>query len=49
MVRDMLRRDPFAPGEVLSWLKKTLDSNERASRSHTKCRAALRASQDIRP
>ena len=37
------------PDELLRWPKETQDSNERASRSHAKRRAALRASQGIPP
>ena len=49
VVREMLPRERFGPAELLRWLKDTQDSNERASRSHTKRRAALRASSAIPP
>ena len=49
VVREMLPRERFGPDELLRWLEDTQDSNERASRSHAKRRAALRASQGIPP
>ena len=49
VVREMLPRERFGPGELLSWLEGTQLRNERASRSHAKRHAALRASQDIPP
>ena len=47
VVREMLPRERFGPEELLRWLEDTQDSNERASRSHAKRRAVLRASLDI--
>ena len=49
VVREMLPRERFGPDELLRWLEDTQDSNERARRSHTKRRAALRVSPDIPP
>ena len=49
VVRDMLPRERFGPAELLRWLEDTQDSNERASRSHAKRRAALHASPHIPP
>ena len=36
VVREMLPRERFGPGELLSWLEGTQRRNERASRSHAK-------------
>ena len=41
VVREMLPRERFGPGELLNWLEVTQLRNERASRSHAKRRAAL--------
>ena len=41
VVREMLPRERFGPEELLLWLAGTQYSNERASRSHEKRRAAL--------
>ena len=41
VVREMLPRERFGPGELLSWLEGTQRRNERARRSHAKRRAAL--------
>ena len=49
VVREMLPREQFGPDELLRWLEDTQDSNERASRSHAKCRATLRTSPGIPP
>ena len=49
VVREMLPRERFGSTELLRWLEDTQDSNERAKRSHAKCRAALRTSPDIPP
>ncbi len=49
VVREMLPRQRFGPEELLLWLEGTQRSNERASRSHERRRAALRASPDIPP
>ena len=49
VVREMLPRNQFGPEELLRWLENTQDSNERASRSHAKRRAALRAPRHIPP
>ena len=49
VVREMLPRERFGPAELLRWLTDTQDSNERASRSHAKRRANLRASSAIPP
>ncbi len=49
VVREMLPRERFGPDELLRWLEDTQDSNERASRSHAKRRAAVRPSPDIPP
>ena len=40
VVREMLPRERFGLGELLSWLEETQLRNERASRSHAKRRAA---------
>ena len=42
VVREMLPRQRFGPEELLRWLEDTQDSNERARRSHAKCRTARR-------
>ena len=39
VVREMLPRERFGPGELLSWLEGTQRRNERASRSHTRSAA----------
>ena len=49
VVREMLPRERFGPEEFLRWLEETQLRNERASRSHERRRAALRASPDIPP
>ncbi len=49
VVREMLPRERFGPEELLQWLEVTQRNNERASRSHKRRRAALRASPDIPP
>ena len=49
VVREMLPRDRFGPSELLRWLKQTQCSNERASRSHAKRRAALRQAKGVPP
>ena len=49
VVREILPRERFGPFELLRWLEDTQASNERASRSHAKRRAILRASLDIPP
>ena len=49
VVREMLPRERFGPDELLRWLEDTQDSNEGASRSHAKRRAALRASPHVPP
>ena len=49
VVRELLPRERFGPAELLRWLETTQLSNERASRSHEKRRAALRASIHIPP
>lgn len=49
VVREMLPRERFGPAQLLRWLKQTQRSNERASRSHAKRRAALRASRTVPP
>ena len=49
VVREMLPRERFGPTELLRWLQDTQNSNERASRSHAKRRAALRTSWTIPP
>ena len=49
VVREMLPRERFGPGELLNWLQGTQLRNERASRSHAKRRAALRPSPDTPP
>ena len=49
VVREMLPRERFGPGELLSWLEGTQRRNERASRSHAKRRAACRAPAGIPP
>ena len=45
VVREMLPRERFGPWELLRWLQQTQCSNEQASRSHAKRRAALRTSR----
>ena len=47
VVREMLPREKFGPYELLRWLEGTQLPNERARRSHAKCRAPLRASPNI--
>ena len=42
VVREMLPREQFGPEELLRWLEWTQLSNERASRSHGRRRAAHR-------
>ena len=50
VVREMLPRERLGPEELLRLLEADARMrNERASRSHAKCRAALRASPDIPP
>ena len=49
VVREMLPRERLGPEELLRWLEAEQLRNERASRSHAKRRAALRASPDIPP
>ena len=49
VVREILPRERFGPDELLRWLEDTQDSNERASRSHAKRRATMRASPHIPP
>ena len=49
VVREMLPRERFGPGELLSWLEGTQRRNERASRSHAKRRAALCSPPNIPP
>ena len=49
VVREMLPRERFGPFELLRWLEDTQASNDRASRSHAKRRAVLRASLDTPP
>ena len=49
VVREMLPRERFGPEELLRWLQTTQLNNERASLSHEKRRAALRASPRIPP
>ena len=49
VVRDMLPRERFGPEELLRLLEAEQLRNERASRSHAKRRAALRASSDTPP
>ena len=49
VVRELLPRERFGPEELLRWLEETQLRNERASRSHERHRAALRASPDIPP
>ena len=49
VVREMLPRERFGPAELLRWLEDTQLHNERASRSHAKRRAALRASPHVPP
>ena len=49
VVQEMLPRERFGPNELLRWLEKTQECNERARRSHAKRRAALRASPEIPP
>ena len=49
VVWEMLPRERFGPAELPRWIEDTQDSNERASRSHAKRRAALRASQGVPP
>ena len=49
VVRELLPRERFGPEELLLWLEAEQLSNERASRSHEKRRAALRASIRIPP
>ena len=44
VVREMLPRERFGPEELLRLLEAEQLRNERASRSHAKRRAALRAS-----
>ena len=42
VVREMLPRERFGPEELLRWLQTTQLTNERASRSHQRRRAARR-------
>ncbi len=49
VVREMLPRERFGPEELLRLLESEQLRNERASRSHKKRRAALRASSDTPP
>ncbi len=49
VVREMLPREQIGPPELLRWLEDTQDSNEMARHSHTKRRAAMRASPHIPP
>ena len=49
VVREMLPRTRFGPWELLRWLSDTQRRNQRASRSHAKRRAALRASRHTPP
>ena len=49
MVRELLPRERFEPKELLRWMETRQLNNERASRSHEKRRAALRASLRIPP
>jgi hypothetical protein len=49
VVREMLPRERFGPEELLRLLEAEQLRNERASRSHEKRRATLRASLDNPP
>ena len=49
VVREMLPRERFGAEELLRLLEAEQLRNDRASRSHAKRRAALRASQNIPP
>ena len=49
VVREILPRERFGPAELLQWLENTQDTNERASRSHAKRRAALGAFRPTPP
>ena len=49
MVREMLPRERSGPEELLRLLEAEQLRNERASRSHAKRRAALRASSGTPP
>ena len=49
VVREMLPRERFGPEELLRLLEAEQLHNKRASRSHAKRRAALRASSDTPP
>ena len=40
VVREMLPREQFGPDQSLLWLEDTQLRNERARRSHDRCRAA---------
>ena len=42
VVREMLPRERFGPGELLRWLEDVQRRNERSRRSHEKRRAARR-------
>ena len=48
-VREMLPRERLGPEELPLWLEDVQLRNERASRSHAKRRAALRASPHVPP
>ena len=45
VVREMLPRERFGPGESLQWLEDVQRRNERAKRSHEKRRAAAEKHQ----
>ena len=49
VVREMLPRERYGPRELLEWLENTQERNERAMRSHEKCRAACRLTTGIPP
>ena len=49
VVREMLPRQRFGAEQLLRWVQQTQCSNERASRSHAKRRAALRAPRHTPP
>ena len=49
VVREMLPRQRFGPEQLLRLLETEQSRNQRASRSHAKRRAALRASSHTPP